>query len=118
MLASMWSRDVSLFCPIMSFKYQTPKNNVSDNVSNRLNKEHSSGSGQPYHLGAGLHIHIVWKKNQASKVTKDRNMGVRRPTVSQLQSQAFAKQPLWPKGQAVPMAYLSQNLVQNLFSIF
>lgn len=113
----MWSRDVSLFCPIISLKYQTPKNNMSGNVSNRLNKEHSSGSVQPYHLGAGLHLQIVWKKNQVNKVTKDRDMGVRQPTLPQLQSQALAKQPLRPKGQAVPMAYLSQNLGQNLFSI-
>lgn len=113
MLASIWSRDVSLFYPIMSFKYQTPKNNVSGNVSNGLNKEHSSGSVQPYHLGAGLHIHIVWKKNQASKVTKDRDVGVRRPTLPQLQSQALARQPLWPKGHnLVPKS--SPKLVFNL----
>lgn len=73
MLAS--KRDACLFCPIMSFKYQTPKNNASGNVSNGLNKGHSSGSVQPYHVGAGLHIHIVWETTQASHVTKDREVG-------------------------------------------
>lgn len=108
MLASKRSRDACLFCPIMSFKYQTPQSNVSGNVSNALNKEHSSGSVQPYHLDAGLHIHIVWETTQASNVTKDREVGVRRLTASVAESDTY---------KTTPMAYLPQNLGQNLFSI-
>lgn len=108
MLASKRSRDACLFCPIMSFKYQTPKNNVSGNVSNGLNKGHSSGSAQPYHVGAGLQIHIVWDTTQASHVTKDREVGVRWLTASVAEPDTY---------KTTPMAYLSQNLGQNLFSI-